>query len=95
MAALAALEEGRTGVYNLGNGEGWSVLNVLGTVERVTGRKVPATVGPRREGDPARLVASSSLAKTELGWRPRHHELEDMVEAAWRWVERFPNGYPE
>jgi UDP-glucose 4-epimerase len=95
MAALAALDEGRTGVYNLGNGEGWSVLNVLDAVESVTGRKVPATVGPRREGDPARLVASSSLAKTELGWRPRHHELADMVGAAWRWAERFPDGYAE
>jgi len=95
IAALNALGEGRTGVYNLGNGEGWSVLNVLDAVREVTGREVPVRVGLRRKGDPARLVASSSLAKSELGWRPRHAELADMVGAAWRWAERFPDGYPD
>jgi UDP-glucose 4-epimerase len=95
IAALAALDGGRSGIYNLGNGEGWSVLNVIDAVARVTGREVPREVGPRREGDPARLVASSSRAERELGWKPAHHELSDMIEAAWRWVRRFPDGYPE
>ncbi len=95
IAALAALGEGRSGVYNLGNGEGWSVLNVIDAAARVTGREVPWKVGARREGDPARLVASSSLAERELGWKPAHHELSDMIESAWKWVLRLPGGYPE
>jgi UDP-glucose 4-epimerase len=91
--ALAALDEGRSGVYNLGNGEGWSVLNVVDAVERVTGRTLARKAGSRREGDPARLVASSSLAERELGWRPSHPDLGDMVEAAWKWVLGHPDGY--
>jgi UDP-glucose-4-epimerase GalE len=95
IAALAALDRGRSGVYNLGSGEGWSVLNVLDAVSAVTGKRIPYAVGPRREGDPARLVASSSLAERELGWKPRHHELGDMIESAWAWARRFPEGYPD
>ena len=77
----------------MGNGEGWSVLNVIDAVERVTGRALPRDVGPRRPGDPARLVASSGLAESDLGWKPSHPELDDMVEAAWRWAEDNPKGY--
>jgi UDP-glucose 4-epimerase len=95
IAALSALDEGRSGIYNLGNGEGWSVLNVIDAAAEVTGREIPRRVGARREGDPARLVASSSLAERELGWKPRHSELADMIESAWRWVLRYPDGYPE
>jgi UDP-glucose 4-epimerase len=95
IAALAALDAGRSGVYNLGNGEGWSVLNVIDAAAEVTGRDVPRTIGARREGDPARLVASSSLAERELGWKPRHPELTDMIESAWNWVLRYPDGYTE
>jgi UDP-glucose 4-epimerase len=91
--ALAALDRDRTGVYNLGTGEGWSVLNVLDAVEDVTGRTVRRAVGARRDGDPARLVASSSKAEKELGWKPMHRELRDMVDSAWRWRQRYPNGY--
>jgi UDP-glucose 4-epimerase len=91
--ALEALDDGRGGVYNLGNGEGWSVLNVIDTVKRVTGSELPWRAGARREGDPARLIASSSLAERELGWRPAHPELSDMVEAAWNWAARHPDGY--
>lgn len=93
IAALAALEKGLSGVYNLGNGQGWSVLNVVETAEEVTGREITRAMGTRREGDPARLVASSSLAEKELGWRPAHPELGDMIEAAWRWMENHPDGY--
>lgn len=93
--ALEALDGGKGGVYNLGSGEGWSVLNVIDTVRKVTGRAVPYKTGARREGDPPRLIASSSLAESELGWRPVHTELGDMVEAAWRWAERNPDGYRE
>jgi len=91
--ALEALDAGRSGIYNLGNGEGWSVLNVLDAVEDVTGRHVARSVGARREGDPARLIASSSLAEKELGWRPAHSDLRDMVDSAWRWAKDHPNGY--
>ncbi len=91
--ALGALDEGRSGVYNLGNGEGASVLSVIETVQRVTGRRLRVVMGERREGDPASLVASSALAERELGWRPSHPGLEDMVEAAWGWAEAHPGGY--
>ncbi len=93
--ALDALQNGRSGVYNLGNGEGWSVLNVIDSVERVTGRTVERQMGARRAGDPARLVASSSLAMRELGWKPEHPELDDMIDAAWTWMLEHPGGYPE
>ncbi len=95
IAALAALDASRSGIYNLGNGEGWSVLNVVEFAEEVTGLVIPRRVGPRRAGDPARLVASSSLAESELGWTPRHPELRDMIEAAWKWMESHPDGYPD
>ena len=91
--ALEALDAGRSGVYNLGNGEGWSVLNVLDAVEHVTGKRVRRAVGARREGDPARLVASSSKAEKELGWRPCHPDLADMVGTVWQWMRRNPHGY--
>jgi len=95
IAALNALDEGRSGVYNLGNGEGASVLDIIETTEAVSGKKVPWSYGPRRDGDPARLVASAALAKEELGWRPEHPELTDMIGAAWEWMQRFPEGYPD
>jgi len=95
IAALAALDAGRSGIYNLGNGEGWSVLNVVEFAEEVTGLTIPKKMGPRRAGDPARLVASSSLAESELGWTPKHPELRDMIEAAWKWMESHPDGYPD
>jgi UDP-glucose 4-epimerase len=95
IAALAALDRGSSGVYNLGSGEGYSVMNVIAATAEVTGRKIPWKIGPRRSGDPARLVASSSRAERDLGWRPSHHELGEIIESAWRWAERFPRGYPE
>ena len=95
IAALAALDRGQKGIYNLGNGEGWSVVNVIDSAESVTGRHIHRRMGERREGDPARLVASSSLAEKELGWRPAHPELGDMIDAAWKWMLRYPEGYPE
>ena len=95
IAALAALDEGRSGIYNLGNGEGASVLDIIETAEAVSGKKVPWSYGPRREGDPARLVASAALAEAELGWRPEHPALTDMIGAAWEWMQRFPEGYAD
>lgn len=88
-AHLLALEYlwngGASTVFNLGNGEGFSVQEVLNTIERVTGKPVPAEDAPRREGDPARLVADASTAKLTLGWKPRYADLETIVQHAWQW----------
>lgn len=90
-AHLLALEYlwrgGRSGAFNLGNGAGFSVQEVLDAVARVTGKPVPAQDAPRREGDPARLVADASLAKSTLGWAPRHAGLETIVRHAWQWEQ--------
>jgi UDP-glucose 4-epimerase len=83
--ALDALGERERMIYNLGNGSGFSVKQVIEAARRVTGHAIPVEVKPRREGDPARLVASSELAKEGLGWRPKHPELEDILESAWKW----------
>jgi UDP-glucose 4-epimerase len=94
-AHLLALEqlERRSVVYNLGSGAGHSVLAVIGSVERVTGAKVPWTASPRRPGDPAVLVASSALIRQETGWDPRYAELDTIVRTAFAWRERHPNGF--
>jgi UDP-glucose 4-epimerase len=80
---------------NLGNGMGHSVLQVINTVERISDRKVPYRLCPRRAGDPAILVASSERAQRELGWRPRFADLDEIVRTAWRWREAHPNGYAD
>lgn len=80
---------------NLGNGMGHSVLQVINTVERISGRKVPYRISPRRPGDPAVLVASSERAQRELGWRPRFADLDEIVRTAWRWREAHPDGYTD
>jgi UDP-glucose 4-epimerase len=74
--------------YNLGNGQGFSVQEVIDTAERVTGRKVPMVNEPRRAGDPARLVADARLARKQLGWQPKFAELDTIVAHAWAWETR-------
>lgn len=74
--------------YNLGNGQGFSVQEVIDTAERVTGRRIAVLNGPRRAGDPARLVADASQVRQQLGWQPRHVDLATIVEHAWRWETR-------
>ena len=94
IAALDALRAGGPSAsYNLGNGRPTSVREVVTAVERVTGRAIPLTVGPRRPGDPAVLYASSDKIKRELGWRPQFEDIEVIVETAYRWREAHPNGY--
>ena len=90
--ALQALEQGNR-VYNLGNGEGFSVRQVIETARAVTGAAIPERMGQRRAGDPARLVASSDRIRKELGWAPRFPTLEQIIESAWRWHRRHPDGY--
>ncbi|RMF82935.1 MAG: UDP-glucose 4-epimerase GalE [Nitrospirae bacterium] len=79
--------------YNLGNGAGFSVRQVIDTAARVTGRPVPVEEGPRRPGDPAVLVADSRRIREELGWRPRRPELETIVAHAWAWHRDHPEGF--
>lgn len=79
--------------FNLGNGKGYSVRQVIQTVERVVGCAVPQEVAPRRSGDPARLIASSAKAERLLGWRPRYPDLETIVSHAWSWRRSHPEGY--
>jgi UDP-glucose 4-epimerase len=74
--------------YNLGNGNGFSVQEVIDTAEQVTGRKIPVVNGPRRDGDPARLVADSRLAREKLGWQPQYADLATIIEHAWKWETR-------
>jgi UDP-glucose-4-epimerase GalE len=93
LSALRRLEQGGASInVNLGTGNGMTVKQVLDAVGRVAGRPVPYTTGPRRDGDPARLVASRALAQAELGWTPRF-DLNAIVETAWRWHESHPQGY--
>lgn len=79
--------------YNLGNGTGFSVREVVEAVDRVVGRPVPREDAPRRAGDPARLVASSEAIRAELGWSPKFPDLETIVQHAWNWRKAHPNGY--
>jgi UDP-glucose 4-epimerase len=75
-------------IYNLGNGKGFSVLEVIESARRVTGHPIPAEVHPRRSGDPAVLVASSEKAIRELGWKPKYTELDEIVRTAWAWHKK-------
>jgi UDP-glucose 4-epimerase len=90
--ALYALDRGSR-VYNLGNGQGFTVKEVIKVARAVTGHPIPAQVGPRRPGDPPELVASSDRIRQELGWEPRHPELEQIIGSAWRWHQAYPDGY--
>jgi UDP-glucose 4-epimerase len=94
-AHMLALEPGKTGFFNLGNGEGFSVRDVIATCERISGRPIPVVEKPRRPGDPPRLVAAATRAVQELGWKPRFPKVEDIVKTAWDWHQRHPNGYPD
>lgn len=94
--ALEALAQGSAStVYNVGVGRGFSVREVLDAVERVTGRAIRRVAAPRREGDPAALVAEVSRIGDELGWRPRYTDLDAIVATAWRWHSLHPDGYSD
>lgn len=86
---------GKSDIFNLGNGVGYSVREVIETARKVTGHPIPATETSRRAGDPARLVASSEKAKSVLGWKPVHDSLEEIIASAWNWHKNHPNGYNE
>jgi UDP-glucose 4-epimerase len=93
--ALHALDDGEhSRIYNLGNGDGFSVMQVIETARRITGHAIPHEIGPRRPGDPPELRADSTKIRRELGWSPQH-DLEAIVASAWRWHRAHPSGYPE
>jgi len=92
-AHILGLAPGKQGFYNLGNGEGYSVREVIRTCEKVTGKIVPAIEKRRRPGDPPKLVAAAGKALQELGWKPQFPKLEDIVVTAWNWHKQHPNGY--
>jgi UDP-glucose 4-epimerase len=93
LAHILALADGVSGAFNLGNGRGYSVKQVVETARQVTGREIPVEIGPRRPGDPARLVASAERARRVLGWRPEFPDLKAIVASAWEWHRRHPDGY--
>ncbi len=95
LLALDALGDRERLVYNLGNGSGYSVREVIETARRVTGHIIPVVESPRRSGDAPRLVASSEKIHRELDWTPRHPDLTDIVASAWDWHSAHPQGYPE
>ena len=95
VVALDAVDGGSR-VYNLGcGGAGYSVNEVVETARRVTGHPLPVHVGPRRPGDPALLVASSDRIRAELGWAPRHQDLDAIVRSAWAWAKAHPRGWED
>lgn len=85
--------DGASNVFNLGNGQGFSVKQVIETAVKVTGRDIPVKFEARRSGDPAVLVASSEKARSVLGWKPSYNQLEDIISGAWQWHESHPQGY--
>lgn len=84
---------GNSDIFNLGNGIGFSVKEVIETARKATGHPIPAQISPRRAGDPAKLIASSEKARKILGWKPEHAELEEIIATAWNWHKKHPNGY--
>jgi UDP-glucose 4-epimerase len=94
-AHILALGASKSAFYNLGTGGGSSVREVVAACAKVTGREIALLEKPRRQGDPPRLIASSEKIKKELGWRPQFQSLEAIIESAWKWHEKFPNGYED
>ena len=96
-AHIMALNKLRAGgsstVYNLGNGEGFSVNEMIEAARRVTGHPIPAVVAERRAGDPSKLIASSEKAQKELGWKSKHAGVEEIISSAWKWHKSHPDGF--
>ncbi len=91
--ALEALADGRSRVYNLGNGQGHSVLQVLELARQITGHPIPAAYAPRRGGDLPVLIADNTRIKAELGWQPEYADMRTIIETAWNWHRHHPNGF--
>jgi UDP-glucose 4-epimerase len=92
LLAFQALDERDRMIYNLGNGQGFTVRQVVESARRVTGHPIPVEELPRRAGDPAVLIASSAKIETELGWKPKYTHLDDIVRSAWEWHQQRYQG---
>lgn len=86
---------GESDIFNLGNGQGFSVKEMIAAAEKATGKKIAAEIGARRAGDPAQLIASSDKARRVLDWQPRFTDVEEIIATAWKWHEKHPAGYGE
>lgn len=86
-------EGGNSDIFNLGNGVGFTVKEVIETARKVTSHSIPAREELRREGDPSTLIASSEKAKQVLGWDPQFADLETIIDTAWKWHQSHPQGY--
>jgi len=95
LAANYLMNGGKSDIFNLGNGVGFSVKEVIETARKVTGHPIPAKEAQRRAGDPAQLIASSEKAKKILGWKPEHEGLEEIIDSAWQWHKSHPNGFED
>ena len=95
LAAQYLLNGGASDIFNLDNGVGFTVKEVIDVARAVTGHPIPARMEDRRAGDPAQLIASSDKARSVLGWNPQHADLEEIVASAWKWHHTHPNGYEE
>ena len=95
LAADYLMHGGKSDIFNLGNGVGFSVKEVIETARKVTGHAIPAKESERRAGDPAQLIASSEKAKKILGWKPEHDSLEEIIASAWAWHKNNPDGFED
>jgi UDP-glucose 4-epimerase len=93
LLALEALDRSERLIYNLGSGQGFTVRQVIEGVQRVSGCEIPVLESPRRDGDPAVLIASSDKIRRELNWKPKFPDLDSILASAWAWHKNFPNGY--
>ncbi|WP_346908079.1 UDP-glucose 4-epimerase GalE [Faecalicatena orotica] len=93
LALKYLLDGGDSNIFNLGNGIGFTVKEVIETAKKVTGLEINAKIAPRRAGDPARLIASSDKAREVLGWNPHHADLEEIIASAWKWHSTHPHGF--
>lgn len=94
MLALEYLRKGgESNIFNLGNGKGFSVKEMIEAAKKATGKDIKVEMGARRAGDPAQLIASSDKAKKILGWKPRYTNVEQVIGTAWTWHQKHPNGY--
>ncbi len=94
-AHILGMQPGACGFFNLGNGEGYSVREVVDVCRQISGKEIPVIEKPRRPGDPPRLVAGAAKARESFGWQPKFPKLEDIVASAWEWHGNHPRGYPD
>ncbi|RIO63217.1 UDP-glucose 4-epimerase, partial [Mammaliicoccus sciuri] len=86
---------GTSGAFNLGSSQGYSVFEILEAARKVTKEPIKAEVGPRRAGDPSKLVAASDKAQSVLGWKPQHDNIHEIIDSAWQWHHQHPDGYQQ